>query len=184
MRTTEWLAVPFVTLLAGPAAGQVPALEQGSLLVGGTGQIQNVDEQGEDDLLNALLSPRVQYFVLDHLAVGGEGTISYGSRGEFSSNTVQVGPAASFYFAREGRLHPFLRGSALFSTSSLQTPSGDRDSDGWAVRGAAGVLFLLNEAVGLEGELFVSRDTQDGPAGLEIEATRTGLAVGVSAFLP
>lgn len=168
--------------LAASAAAQ-QALQAGSYQLGGSAGITLTDGPVGENLFRIAGSPRVLYFVSDGLALGAEVGASYTKQGESSGTSFGLGPAASYYFVRDGRVQPFVRASASWFRSSFDNPVGADSSDDWAVAGGAGLLFMLSEAVGIDAELYVSRYFYESPLGDTFDATIGGLRFGVSAFV-
>lgn len=169
-------------LTPADAHAQVPALTEGSVIVGGSLGIA-VDDDGSSDRATSIsVAPRAQVFVRDGLALGGDVLLGHVSQGSYSSTAVGVGPAVAFYFGDEGTTHPFLRGGVrwrhLSSDSGGQSASGTTTS----LHAEGGLLFLLSDAVGVEGMLFWehSRDEVEDRAD---SRDRYGLQFGVSAFV-
>jgi hypothetical protein len=163
---------------AAAVSAQPAALGAGSMLIGGTASVR-MDRIGENDTWQATLLPRVEYFVSRGLSAGGQAGVTYVRQGEASASTVSVGPAVTYYFVGGGTVHPYLRGAANLARTSLS--QSDASVSLWRWTGAAGVLLLLNEAVGLDAQLLVSR--ADSDARNSEAVTTVGLVLGISAFV-
>lgn len=175
------LAAGLLASLPVAAAAQAPALARGSALIGGSVHASFDKTEGVDGYFAAALSPRVEYFVSDGFSLGGQATVSYFRQDDASSTGLGLGPAVTYYFVRSASVHPYLRATGTYSRASY---SGDLGSfDDWSVAGSAGLLFLLGDAVGVNGELYVSRRVNDGLLDQEIRSTSAGFRAGVSAFV-
>ena len=175
--------VPLLTIFSSAVhvSAQQPALEQGSALLSGQASF-TVQDTGDDDKATTIaLSPYVQYFFSTGLAIGGELQFSRTSQGDRTFTTYGIGPAISYYFVRPSDVQPFVRGSLRLAHAKTETSSIDDSRDLVGFRGAAGLLILLSDAVGLDLSLYYDRlQHRDG---IELELDTFGLAVGVSAFL-
>lgn len=92
-------------------------------------------------------------------------------------------PALTYYFVREGRTHPFFRGTASNVRTSFDSPVGDGSTDSWNVGAAVGLLHMLGEAVGLDAQIFVERASAEAGVGQDTDRTRGGLRLGIAAFV-
>lgn len=163
-------------LVPATAYAQPAALSGGSVLVGGQASLSVESSSGDDDDTTWLmLLPSVQYFVSNGLALGGELQLTHASGGGFSSTSYGAGPAVSHYFVQDGDVHPFLRASLR----AVRFTGGDDDSNAFGVGGAAGVLFLMTESVGIDAALYYDRTEYEGDSNI----SSLGLALGVSAFV-
>lgn len=173
------VATVLFTAVLLPAAGaaQPAALSGGSVLLSGQASF-DVERTSDSDesVTTFLLLPSVQYFVSPGLAVGGALQLAHFSFGGDSSTSYGIGPAISYYFVQGRDLHPFVRLSGQIARSTSDEAS---DTD-VGVRGAAGVLFLLTESVGVDTALYYDRVEYGGD---DYHVTNVGVAVGVSAFV-
>ena len=173
------LAIP-----ASPLCAQA-ALEQGSMLVGGSAGANVRSYDGSDDsILTVSLFPRAEYFIADRFAVGGTVGLGYSSSGDENTTSFSVGPALTWYpMERDGAI-PYLRAGAGWGRSSHSGGFLDGEADFWSLDAGVGLLLLLNEAVGLETELFVQRTSSENVVAGDLESTSGGLRLGFAAFLP
>ena len=154
------------------AEAQTHAVDRGSLLIAGSAGFSSSGSDGSDErTTQILLQPRLQYFIVPGLALGGQFLIRRISDDDDSSTTVGVGPEMSYYFgaATTKLAYPFL-------SAGLQIYEGDTDAFGFG--GSAGLLIMLAEAVGLETALYY-REMDYDDFGTDV----FGLSVGISAFI-
>ena len=179
-------AALFALLTPLAAGAQAPALQEGSLMIGGSAFAILEDEDGvEDNVFRLSVFPSVELFVADGLSLGGEVGVSHMSQGDNRYTGLMIGPAATWFFGgRAEGANPFVRGSARWGRSYVSSTFGDSDGDTWSVRGAGGLLFLLNDAVGLNAQLFVERVRSEASVLPDRTVVTGGLALGVWAFLP
>jgi hypothetical protein len=174
------LVLSLILAMPAYAAAQVPALEKGSWLIGGSASFTS-EALGDDDRVTYIsIAPRGQYFLTRGLALGGVVSLSRASFDDATTTSWAAGPAASYYFVQEGAVQPFVSGSATFG--GQETDSSDTDRSFVAWEAGAGLLLLLNDAVGLDARLFYTRQDTD-LGGIETDRDRYGLDIGVSAFV-
>jgi hypothetical protein len=176
-------APAILACLPALATAQVPALDQGSLMVGGSAFVGSQSHGDDERTTTISLAPALQFFVIPGLAVGGDLRYTRSSRDEFTSSSYVIGPAATYYFVRDGAaIQPFVTASVGFGSSSIEGFQ-DSESSVTAYQGGAGVLFLLNEAVGLDVQAFYLSESLEA-GGAEQDEDRFGLSIGFSTFLP
>lgn len=126
--------------------------------------------------------PRLEFFVSDGVSFGGQAGLNYATQGDASSTGFVVGPAVTWYLVRDGRLHPFVRGTVDYVRNTISANGNDVTVSGLGLSGAAGILYLLTDGVGVNAQLFISRLTEES-GDVERDTTTGGLRVGVSAFV-
>lgn len=185
IRVSSFVVTALLAATAHPAAAQDWALGRGSIAVGGSASFTSTGgevngNESDDRLTTIALAPSLQFFLTERFSFGGSLSFAYASEGDDSITTWGIGPAATYYFGEHGRsTHPYLGAGVDFSRQSDDS-SEDRDRTGF--RGAAGLLFLLSEAIGIHAELFY-RSTSSEAGNVDIDTNTVGLAVGFSAFL-
>jgi hypothetical protein len=163
-------------------AGQQPALDPGSYLVGGEASFSSQSRsEFDEDAIELTLMPYVQYFVSRGLAIGGELELARSSYGDLTITQFGIGPAISYYFVKSSPVQPFARGSIRLARAMSKTDSADSDQNLFGYRFAGGILVLLSDAVGLDMSLYYDRVQYRNHT--DIDHTTFGLAVGISAFL-
>lgn len=186
MRTISRGAAIAVLLACIPAAaaGQTPALEQGTHVLGGSAGFSISQTGADDNAVTIALLPHVEYFVVDGLALGGQlGFIRTRVRDD-ATTSFHVGPVATYYLVQEGSAHPFVRAAAAWQRTSFEHDVASGSNTSLRTTGSVGLLYLLSEAVGVEAELYLSRAGFDNGFGQEVHRIQGGLRIGVAAFLP
>jgi hypothetical protein len=170
-----------------PAAAQSHAVDRGSLMLGGTAGFtssgSSVNGESLDDRVTQIsLAPQLLYFIVPGLAIGGEVLFSRISSDGDALTSYGFGPAATYYFGREERTaYPHIGGSMQFAWTSDDSTDADQPSL-MGFRGAAGVLFMLSDAVGLNTELFYQLLERESDL-FDVDIDTYGLAIGFSAFI-
>lgn len=178
---TAFVPLLAICFSAVQVSAQQPALEKGSALISGQASFTVQDAGDEDNITTIALSPYVQYFLSTGLAIGGELDFSRTSQGDRTFTTYGIGPAISYYFVRPSDVQPFVRGSVRLAHAKSEVGSIEDSSDLVGFRGAAGLLFLLSDAVGLDLNVFYDRLQHRDD--IDVDVDTFGLAIGVSAFL-
>ena len=170
----------FLLVVPGLSAAQVPALEQGSMLIGGSAGFSSSRGDGGSRFTNIGVAPSVQYFVVPGLAVGGSLPLGALFRDDETSVRFGIGPAATYFFVQAGPLHPFLDASVRYEVN--QMVDDDRRSTTLGYDAGLGVMAFLNEAIGVHARLYY-RASHSEFEGQESEFDTLGLSMGVSTFL-
>ena len=153
----------FALLLPEAAQAQTYPVDRGSWIVGGAAGLTSSSADDDDGRSTSIfLNPNAQYFVRSGLAVGGHVTLSYSSQDNFSSTSVGVGPAVSFYFGSGARsVYPFVSAGTSVSSSTIsidRTFPGDIDLDrtttSYSFDVAGGAVFMVAKNVGVTGAVF------------------------------
>jgi opacity protein-like surface antigen len=168
------LGLVLLVLASPPALAQSYAIDQGSLMVGGSASFTSTgsDDSDDDRFSSLLVRPMVQYFVMPGLAVGGELMLTRFSSGDQSATAYGVGPEVTYFFGgSERQLYPFVSAGFQFNRSE------DENTFGYGASG--GAVFMLTSSVGLNGSLYYRKiDYEDFGGNNTI-----GAAVGISAFV-
>jgi hypothetical protein len=165
------------------ASAQVPALDQGSLILGGQASLTSTGFDDDDSRTTGIsIAPRIQYFVVPGLALGADVILARSSSDDFTTTGYALGPIATYYLPTQATAHPFVSGSVLFGQTNRETPAGDVDSSESQYRASVGLLFFLTDAVGISTELFYT-SRQSETESIESDSDAFGLAVGFSAFI-
>jgi hypothetical protein len=176
------VSVPVLTV-SGHA--QTYATDRGSLILGGGLSLSSERwpqvEDGETShtrVTYVRMSPQVQYFVAPGIAVGGSLGLTHSSGSGSSSTSYGIGPQVSYFFGQGQRAaYPYVSVETGYATAR----GSDSGTIGYG--GVAGLLYMLNTAVGLNGSLYYRVEQWTGEdSGLPSEH-RMGLSIGVSAFV-
>jgi hypothetical protein len=172
-----------LALIPRSARAQVPALSQGSLIVGGSAGLDVTDTGEGDNVTSIAITPHVERFVRDGLAVGGDVLLGRSSQGDASLTTVGVGPVVAYYFGDEDTTHPFVRGGVRWLHASSDFGGGSSSQSTTGLHASAGLLLLLSDAVGVETALYWEHNRYKPDGGSTFNTDRYGLKAGVSAFV-
>lgn len=179
-------AVSLVLALATTASAQDYAVDQGSLVLGGTVSFTSeggdLNENADGDRANSLLlNPSVLYFVTPGLGIGGDLYVEYASQGDFSATAIGVGPEVAYFFGGpDSSVYPFVAGT--ISYVSLSSDFFDASGIGFGL--SAGAAFMLTQSVALtaQADYEISNVTFE-----QTDNTESGntfrLAMGIAAFL-
>lgn len=140
------------------------------------------------------VTPSVGYFVQDKLAVGLDLGFSSVSQKDGSDkttiSTTSVLPNAVYYFKNASTIVPYLgAGVGYASTKVSETYNNKTDSDsidGFAWKAKGGVVFLINQTVGIDLGLGYNQFTNKQTVlGTEYKTTvgTFGVNAGLSVFL-
>ncbi len=179
------LATAFV-LVAGialPCAAADFAIDKGSWLVGGTAGFEmwggDLYEVEDEKATLIELVPRVGYFLMPGLAVGGTLEFMSLSQGETDLSVLGVGPMVEYYFGGPySKMYPFL--SARFNWS--KTSNDDEFTDTTFGFSAGGIMMLCRN-VGLRAAAFYAMDSTEPEDGDSTDGNRMGLRVGFESFI-
>ena len=126
------------------------------------------------------ITPSLNYFVIDNLAVGlGLSYENTKTKNDSAVNTFTIMPNATYFFKMGGEITPFVRGGIGYTTSSQNGVS----LSGLAYKGAAGIAYFVNEAVALTGSVdYTGRNLKADGASTSVSYTNLGVGIGVALF--
>ena len=177
--------------------------EKGSWVIGGTTNLgfNNRTDKGEYDgesgdgkfkTSTFGFSPSVAYFVANKIAVGLDASFisttqkydGVGSDDKFTTSTFAIMPTGTYYFKSDSKVLPYLGVGLGFASQK----EGDDDSDkfsGFAWKGKGGVVFLLNQTVGIDlGLSYMGGSLKNGEdSKLVLKSNQIGVNAGISIFL-
>jgi hypothetical protein len=166
--------------MASPADAQVPALSAGSILIGGQATFNIRDIDADVGKLTSLsLAPTAQFFVSNGLALGGEVRLGYSFVGDFDSWSFGLGPAVTYYFVRQGTIHPFCEAALVtLASASMMVTTPEASS----ARAARPVCCSCSRMPWASTPACIT--IMRGRSGaVDFDQTNYGLAIGVSAFV-
>lgn len=161
---------------------------QGSMMLGGTFQIESFGSQGNDAKTSTFsISPSFGYFISDNLAVGA--TIGFGSTTttnppapQVKSSGVIVGPFARFYKFTSNENFAFYAEGGINIGSSTST--GDIRSSSTAIYVRPGFAYFFNEKWALDMTLAgIAYQSNDPNKNVDNDKSNT-FRFGVSSFSP
>jgi hypothetical protein len=165
-------------------------LEKGSTGIGGSftynsksGDLYE-DSRGEGHTI-ATLATNYQYFFSTMFSMGGNFMFSSFSRGNYTSRTVSIGPAVTYYFGdRTSKNWPFIGASFLAETVSWDDDSWNENNSykNTTIQMSAGMMFKLVDHYGIRGGLFYNIDQSEFDNEAE-KGNVFGLRFGFSGFI-
>ena len=145
---------------------------KGNWIVSGNSTLQvssSKIEGANSSSTTVVFSPSIGYFVADGLSVGISGSV-LNSEG---STVYAIMPSASYYFQTQGNIKPFVEIGVGYGGIS-----NDGESAGGLALGAGtGIMYLINQNIGLNLGLQYLRGDYDG-----IVNNTFGGAIGFSIF--
>lgn len=147
-------------------------INQGNWIVSGNSTLQVSSSKVEgvnSSSTTVVFSPSIGYFVVDGLAVGISGSV-LNSEG---STIYSVMPSASYYFQTQGNVKPFVQVGVGYGGISVDGES----AGGLALGAGAGIVYLINQNIGLNLGLQYLRGDYDG-----LVNNTFGGAIGFSIF--
>lgn len=129
--------------------------QKGRWIVSGnsTFQVSNTKPENGDGKTMVILSPSIGYFVIDGLAVGVDLNLLTSD----GSTAFSILPSASYYFDTKSQVKPFAQMGLGYSSLS----TNNNTYGGLAVGAGAGVLYQLNDNVGVNLGLQYLRSDYD-----------------------
>lgn len=149
------------------------AVDKSSFIIGGSAGFSSTGGGGGDRLTRITVTPSLSFFVVQNLAIGGNGSFRRISVSEFSSTVVGIGPSIAYYFGgMNSKSYPFLSSSFLYG-KQLDGPSRID------LRFSSGVAFMIAKNVAITGEAFflllINEADDDGNS--------FGIEIGISTFV-
>ena len=178
--------------------------EKGSWVVGGstnlgfnsTSEKWKYDGDSEDGPKSSTFSfsPSVGYFVANNIAVGLDATISsttlkeefVGEDYKYTESTFAIMPTGTYYFKSDSKVLPYLGVGAGYASISSKEDGEDKSTwGGFAWKGKGGVVFLLNQTVGIDlGVSYMGVNaTNDDVDDVKVNRGTFGVNAGISIFL-
>ncbi|MEN0005588.1 MAG: outer membrane beta-barrel protein [Bacteroidota bacterium] len=156
-------------------------VDKGSLLFGGSIALtsQGGDLFGNNNnRFNAFsFSPNALYFVADRFAVGGQLGYTVSWVDGTSSNTIDLGPRAGYYYDLGNGFIPF--GAVGLSYNYAWVADGDLDADGWGFSVGAGAIYTIGN-LGISAELAYNWEQQDVSFFDDFEEIVNGNGIGLN----
>jgi hypothetical protein len=174
-----------LTLMVTQAlSAQSHATDRGSIAVAGSASFASNKSPGTSERVTVLdLRPAVQYFFAPGVAVGGQLTLGRSSSDGGSATLLGIGPLISYYFGQlSPRVQPFVSAEVSVVRSAIDSPLGDDEATNTGLMGAAGLLLLLSNSVGVNGQLYY-RHVNLSSDFADLDGNSYGLAFGIAAFV-
>lgn len=145
----------FVVMMLFVSSLTFSQTQKGSWIVSGnsTFQVSNTKPEKGDGKTVVLLSPSVGYFVVDGLAAG----VALNLLTSDGNTVFSILPSASYYFDTKTQVKPFAQIGLGYSSLT----ANDHTYGGMAIGAGAGVLYELNDKIGLNLGLQYVRNDYD-----------------------
>jgi hypothetical protein len=140
VRTVIAALLVAASVLLVPQQAQAGAADKGSFFMSGqlglNYYLKSADEEdSQSSGLYLLLAPRILYFPVKSIAVGGEANMSYYGTSSYKSTSIGIGPRAAYYLKPDASHYP--RACCL-------TPWFGGNSSYWMPFVGVSLLFLMN----------------------------------------
>ena len=166
------------------------ATDRGSMSIGGSIYLQSsggdlYENLAGDRKLTFNFNPNFLVFVVPSFAIGAEMQFRYYKFGDYSNNTIGVGPTLMYCIAghRDQRVYPYISETVIVDMYSYKDTSTEYEGDTKALTSitSLGVMFMLSDAVALNTEFsYLSRTTID-------ENSKSGnvfyFGIGIKSFI-
>ena len=132
---------------------------KGNWVVSGSSslQIMNMKPEGGDASTTVTLTPSVGYFIADNLSLGA--SLSLLSTEDLT--TISALPTATYYFETGSNVKPLISLGIGYASISFDDGYDDDTYGGLALGVGAGMVFLINQNVGLNIGIQYSRNDFD-----------------------
>ena len=184
--------------------------EKGSWVIGGSTTLgfnsatstykYNGESEDGPKVSTVTVTPSVAYFVANNIAVGvdlGISSISQKEEGNNNSDkttttTISVMPTGTYYFKSASNILPYLGVGVGYASSKVkntytfgnQSGTDEEKVDGFAYKAKGGVVFLLNQSVGIDlGVSYMGINGKlDSNNDVKVNTGTVGVNAGVSVF--
>lgn len=132
-------------------------INKGNWIVSGNSTLQVSSSKVEgwgSSTTTVVFSPSVGYFVIDGLSVG----ISANVLNSEGSTIYSILPSASYYFQTQSNVKPFMEIGIGYGGISVDSES----AGGLALGAGAGIMYLINQNIGLNFGFQYLRGDYDG----------------------
>ena len=130
------------------------------------------------------ITPNVNYFVIDNLAVGLglEYTNSKAKGASDSENIFTIAPNATYFFPLSANLAPFVGAKVGYAMASAGSSDANKDN-GLVFGGKAGIAYFVNQGAAITGYIGYDNYSLKNKANSKVETQRGILGVGVGVAL-
>jgi outer membrane protein len=177
--------------------------EKGSWIIGGSTNLgfnslsSKVEFQGKSQdgpkVSSFSFSPSVGYFVADKIAVGLDATFASvsqefkfeGGTDKSTTSTFAIMPTATYYFKSDSKLLPYLGAGIGFSSVKEDDGNEASTTSGLAWKGKGGLVYLLNQTVGLDlGLTYLGTSGKnDDFKDVKFMTSTIGVSAGITIFI-
>ena len=172
---------------------QASKLGEGRKQVGGTVAFSSSSgdlyENGDGDGQTTFgLNPFLTMFVgPPGLAVGAELDFSNTSQGDVSLSGWGIGPMVQYYIGagEDKDMYPFVSAAFIYQSMTYDNGVSETDVTMTTIRLAGGILYFLNNNVGIHGQVSYDMDSQevDVSGAKAVDGSVLGVEVGFSIFI-
>jgi hypothetical protein len=165
------------------------ATDRGSMMLGGSIYFQSsggeLFEFSDERTMSFNFNPDFLIFVVPSFGVGAEIEYSYNKYGDYSYNTIGVGPTLMYCIAghKDQRVYPFISETVIFEIDSYKNTSAEMEDESKALKSTTrwGVMFMLSKAVALNVNFSYTLQTtiEDDPRSGNILM----VGIGVKSFI-
>ena len=130
------------------------------------------------------ITPNVNYFVIDNLAVGlGLEYINSKAKGASDSeNMFTIAPNATYFFPLSANLAPFVGAKVGYAMASAGSSDASK-YNGLVFGGKAGIAYFVNQGAAITGYVGYDSYSLKNKADSKVETQRGILGVGVGVAL-
>ncbi len=101
-----------------------------------------------------MFNPHLLYFIIPNLAVGGNIGYSRQAQGDTSISSLNIGPAAAYFFKLPiDKLYPYAGAGVLFTNSRINYSLGTESANGVDFYFGGGVAYMLGKNIAATLEL-------------------------------
>jgi hypothetical protein len=181
MKSVFQLIICLVVVVPLLAFGQSYAIDQGSIILGGTASFQSLggeDLRGDDRTSLFTLTPQFFYFVVPNFSVGAILNYQSISRGDFSDSAIGIGPTVVYFFGDESsNMYPFLGASYIYTSDEDSYTKND-------FRLMGGSAFMIAKNVSITGDVFYLIESyKSDNADDSVSGNTFGVELGVTVFI-
>lgn len=128
------------------------------------------------------ITPNVNYFVIDNLAVGLGLEYSTTKKESSDENKFAIAPNATYFFPLSANLAPFVGAKVGYAMASAGSSDANKDN-GLVFGGKAGIAYFVNQGAAITGYVGYDSYSLKNKANSKAETQRGILGVGVGVAL-
>ena len=128
------------------------------------------------------ITPNVNYFVIDNLAVGLGLEYSTTKKESSDENKFAIAPNATYFFPLSANLAPFVGAKVGYAMASAGSSDANKDN-GLVFGGKAGIAYFVNQGAAITGYVGYDSYSLKNKANSKVETQRGILGVGVGVAL-
>ena len=128
------------------------------------------------------ITPNVNYFVIDNLAVGLGLEYSTTKKESSDENKFAIAPNATYFFPLSANLAPFVGAKVGYAMASAGSSDANKDN-GLVFGGKAGIAYFVNQGAAITGYVGYDSYSLKNKADSKSETQKGTLGVGVGVAL-